>query len=137
VFIALQTGVMDGQENPLSNIATSRLHEVQEYLSLTGHVYSPAYLTVASERWAQLPADVREILEATARATQEFVLTKGEEIDSQLLEELKAAGIRINDADRESFVAASRVVYEAFGSAVPGGRDLIERALALAGEDGR
>ncbi len=78
VFIALQTGVMDGQENPLSNIVTSRLHEVQEYLSLTGHVYSPAYLTVAGERWARLPDDVREILETTARATQEFVLTKAE-----------------------------------------------------------
>ncbi len=135
VFIALQTGVMDGQENPLSNIATSRLHEVQEYLSLTGHIYSPAYLTVASVRWAQLPDDVREILEATARATQEFVLTKAEEIDSQLLEELKAAGIRINDADRESFIAASRAVYDEFGSAVPGGDELIERALALAGND--
>ncbi len=137
VFIALQTGVMDGQENPLSNIVTSRLHEVQEYLSLTGHVYSPAYLTVAGERWARLPDDVREILEATARATQEFVLTQAEEIDLQLLEELKAAGIRINDADRESFVAASRAVYDEFGATVPGGVELIERALALAGDDGR
>ena len=126
---------MDGQENPLSNIVTSRLHEVQEYLSLTGHVYSPAYLTVAGERWAQLPDDVREILEATARETQEFVLTMAEGIDSQLLEELQAAGIRINDADRESLVAASRVVYDEFGSVVPGGDELIERVLALAGND--
>ncbi len=132
LFIALQTGVMDGQENPLSNIVTSRLHEVQEYLSLTGHVYSPAYLTVAGERWARLPEDVRQTLEETARATQEFVLTEAAELDSRLLEELKAAGIQINVADRESFVAASRAVYEEFGSTVPGGSDLIERALALA-----
>ena len=49
VFTALQTGVMDGQENPLTQIHSSKFQEVQKYLSLTGHVYTPAYLT-ASKR---------------------------------------------------------------------------------------
>ncbi|MDX1731834.1 MAG: TRAP transporter substrate-binding protein, partial [Aurantimonas coralicida] len=43
VFVALQTGVIDGQENPLTNISAGKLNEVQEYLSMSGHVYSPAY----------------------------------------------------------------------------------------------
>jgi tripartite ATP-independent transporter DctP family solute receptor len=45
VFVALQTGVIDGQENPLTNIAGGKLNEVQKYLSMSGHVYSPAYPT--------------------------------------------------------------------------------------------
>src|SRR5687768_10943379 len=45
VFVALQTGVMDGQENPFAQIYPSRFHEVQKFLSLTGHVYTPAYVT--------------------------------------------------------------------------------------------
>ena len=47
VFTALQTGVMDGQENPFAQIASAKFYEVQKYLSLTGHVYSPAYLAWA------------------------------------------------------------------------------------------
>ncbi len=134
LFMALQTGVMDGQENPLSNIVTSGLHEVQKYLSLTRHVYSPAYLTVGAEHWARLPEDVRQILEETARATEEFVFANAERMDARLLRELKQAGMLVNEVDRESFVAASQEIYEAFGASVPGGGELIERALAL-GED--
>ncbi|MEE8385656.1 MAG: TRAP transporter substrate-binding protein, partial [Dehalococcoidia bacterium] len=67
LFLALQTGLMDGQENPLSNVVTAKLDEVQTYLSLTGHVYSPAYVTAGVEAWAALPDDVRTILEETAR----------------------------------------------------------------------
>ena len=46
LFTALQTGVMDGQENPFTQIYSAKLQEVQKYLSLSGHVYTPAYLTV-------------------------------------------------------------------------------------------
>src|SRR5665647_416136 len=73
VFTALQTGVMDGQENPYAQIASAKFYEVQKYLSITGHVYSPAYLVVSTKKWPALPADVRKILEDTARDTQAFV----------------------------------------------------------------
>ena len=59
VFVALQTGVMDGQENPLTQIYSQKFQEVQKYLSLTGHVYTPAYLT-AGASWPRLPADVQK-----------------------------------------------------------------------------
>ncbi len=61
LFTALQTGVMDGQENPFTQIYSAKLQEVQKYLSLSGHVYTPAYLTVgktvelAAARRAQDP----------------------------------------------------------------------------------
>ncbi len=63
VFVALQTGVMDGQENPFTQIYSSKFHETQKFISLTGHVYTPAYLTTGKKRWESLPADVRKILE--------------------------------------------------------------------------
>jgi tripartite ATP-independent transporter DctP family solute receptor len=65
VFVALQTGVMDAQENPLAQIYPSRFYEVQKYLSMTGHVYTPAYVT-AGASWSRLPADVQKILIDTA-----------------------------------------------------------------------
>ena len=55
VFTALQTGVMDGEENPLTQIYSAKFQEVQKYLSLSGHVYTPAYLTVGTTHWDTLP----------------------------------------------------------------------------------
>ena len=67
VFTALQTGVIDGQENPFAQIYSAKFQEVQDYLSLTGHVYTPAYVVVGKEKWESLPEDVRQILEETAK----------------------------------------------------------------------
>ncbi len=132
VFIALQTGVMDGQENPISQIYSAKLQEVQRYLSLTGHVYSPAFVTAGSARWSRLPADVREVLERTARELQDYVYQEAERLDRQFLEELRSGGIEVNEADREAFRAASRPVYDEFGTRVAGGSALIQRAEAAA-----
>src|SRR5437588_5989022 len=90
VFTALQTGVMDGQENPFTQIYSAKFQEVQKYLSLTGHVYTPAYVTVGARKWAALPADVRKVLEDTARETQAYVYETAAKDDKDLLEKLKA-----------------------------------------------
>ncbi|MFB3069858.1 MAG: TRAP transporter substrate-binding protein, partial [Gemmatimonadales bacterium] len=116
VFVALQTGGMDGQENPLAQIVAARLHEVQSYLSLTRHVYTPAYVTVGTERWAKLPEDVRRILRETARETQEFAYATAERMDTDLLVDLRDAGIVINQPNQDAFISASSAVYEEFAA---------------------
>lgn len=131
LFTALQTGVMDGQENPLTQIYSAKLQEVQKYLSLSGHVYTPAFLTVGTRRYATLPADVRKILEDTAKETQAFVYATAAKADTDLLAKLKQAGMQVNEVDKNAFVAASRPIYEAFGKEVAGAQPLIDRAVAL------
>ena len=131
VFIALQTGVMDGEENPLTQIHSQKFQEVQTYLSLTRHVYSPAFLTVSSPKWNRLAEPIRSILEVTAKETQEYVDATAQKIDEQLLTELKAGGIKVNEADQQAFRAASRAIYREFSEAVPGGRQMVEAAIAL------
>ena len=131
VFVALQTGVIDGQENPLSQIHSSQFHEVQKYLSMTNHVYSPAFLAVGLKRWMSLPEDVRAPIVEAALETQEWVLASAEQIDNDLLAELRAEGMIVNEADREAFVEASKAIYREFGAEVEGGEAWIERALAL------
>jgi tripartite ATP-independent transporter DctP family solute receptor len=131
VFTALQTGVMDGQENPFTQIYSAKFQEVQKYLSLTGHVYTPAYATVGTKKWASLPADVRKILEDTAKETQAFVYEKAAQDDDQLLDKIKAAGVKVNTPDKDSFVKASAPVYAEFAKAVQGSKQVIDRAIAL------
>jgi tripartite ATP-independent transporter DctP family solute receptor len=132
VFTALQTGVMDGQENPFAQIASAKFYEVQKYLSLTGHVYSPAYLAVGLKKWNSLPADVRKTLESTAKDVQSWVYEKAAKDDEILLEKMKASGsIQVNQANKDAFIAASKPVYDEFAREVPGAREIIERAIAL------
>ena len=131
VFVALQTGVMDGQENPFVQIYSAKFQEVQKYLSLTGHVYSPAYVAVGKKKWESLPADVRNVLEQTARETQAFVYQKSAEFDADLLGKLKAGGIQVNEADKDAFIAASKPIYDEFSAEVPGAKEMIDRALEL------
>jgi tripartite ATP-independent transporter DctP family solute receptor len=131
VFTALQTGVMDGQENPFTQIHSAKFQEVQKYLSLTGHVYTPAYVTVGAKKWASLPADVRKILEDTAKETQQFVYAEAEKGDNELLGKLKSAGMQVNTPDKDAFVAASKPVYEEFAKEVQGSKEVIDRAIAL------
>jgi tripartite ATP-independent transporter DctP family solute receptor len=131
VFTALQTGVMDGQENPFTQIYSAKFQEVQKYLSLTGHVYTPAYVTVGAKKWESLPADVRKILEDTAKETQAFVYKKAAADDEDLLGKIKAAGVAVNTPNKDAFVAASKPVYEEFAKEVPGSKEVIDRAIAL------
>src|SRR5438046_6114939 len=131
LFTALQTGVMDGEENPFTQIYSAKLQEVQKYLSLTGHVYTPAYLTVGKTKWEALPPDVRKILEDTARETQAYVYETAARDDADLLAKLKQAGMQVNDVDKDAFIGASKPIYEEFGKEVPGAKELIDRAVAL------
>jgi len=131
LFTALQTGVMDGEENPFTQIYSAKLQEVQKYLSLSGHVYTPAYLTVGRTKWESLPPDVRKILEDTAKETQAWVYEVAAKDDNDLLGKLKQSGMQANDVDKDAFVAASKGIYEEFGKEVPGAKELIDRAVAL------
>jgi TRAP-type C4-dicarboxylate transport system substrate-binding protein len=132
VFTALQTGVMDGEENPFAQIYSAKFYEVQKYLSLTGHVYSPAYLAVGLKKWDRLPADVRKTLEATAKDVQSWVYEKAAKDDNVLLEKMKASGsIQVNEAKKDAFIAASKPVYEEFGTEVKGAKELIDKAIQL------
>jgi len=131
VFTALQTGVMDGQENPFTQIYSAKFQEVQKFLSLTGHVYTPAYVTVGAKKWASLPAGVRKTLEATAKETQAFVYRKAAADDDDLLGKLKSAGMKVNTANKAAFIAASKPIYEEFAKEVPAAKEVIDRAIAL------
>ena len=131
LFTALQTGVMDGQENPFTQIYSAKLQEVQKFLSLSGHVYTPAYVVVGSKKFGALPPDVQKVLQDTARETQAFVYETAIKQETDLLTKLKAAGMQVNEVDKDAFVKASKGVYDEFGGEVAGAKPLIDKAVAL------
>ena len=127
LYVALQQGVVDGQENPLANVASAKLYEVQKYLSLTGHKYEATPFVISKRSWERLsPADQKVFTEAAAEATKlQRKLSK--EADDKLAAELKGKGVQVDTVDRKAFVEATRSVYTKW-SAGPSG-EFVKRVM--------
>jgi tripartite ATP-independent transporter DctP family solute receptor len=110
LYVALQQGVVDGQENPLVNIHASKLYEVQKYISLTGHKYEMTPFLMSKRTWDRLTeADRKAVQEAAAEATAlQRKLSK--ESDDKLVADLKAKGVQIDTPDKASFQKATASV---------------------------
>ena len=130
VYSALQQGVMDAQENPFPQIWSAKFHEVQKYLTLTGHVYTPAYLLVSEDFWRKLPKDVQATISKIAWATGDFARSEGERLDKELLQKMVPPMI-VNEPDKNAFIRASGAVYEEFGKQVAGGAELVKLIQSL------
>ena len=114
LYSALQQKVFDAQENPLSIIYTSSFYEVQKFLSLTGHVWSPASLVIAKSVWNGISADDRKVVKAAAdrwRDEQRRMIAEG---DNQYLALLKEKGMQVNEVDKTPFVAAVAPVWKSY-----------------------
>jgi TRAP-type transport system periplasmic protein len=132
LFVALQTGVVDGQENPYANIYAAKFNEVQKYLSETNHVYTPSFPTASKRLFDSWPEEVQNAVLEAGEEVQGWTYETAEKLDIDLKQKLIDGGMEFNEADREAFVAASKPVYDQFAAEVEGGAELVEKALALA-----
>lgn len=132
VFTALQTNVIDGQENPYAQIWSAKFQEVQKYLSITGHVYTPGYLLVSEKHFSALPEAVQAKLETCGKETQAYVYDTAAKLEIELLNNLKEGGITVNEANKAAFIEASQPIYEEFAKTVEGGQELIDTVRSLA-----
>ncbi len=131
VFTALQTGVIDGQENPYAQIASAKFQEVQKYLSITGHVYTPAYILASDKQFSGHSDEVKQVLTDCATETQTFTYEKAAQLETDLLQEIKDAGVEVNEADKDAFIEASKPIYEGFAAEVDGAQEMIDQVLGL------
>ena len=97
LFSALETKTVDGQENPFNTILSSKFYEVQKYLSITNHVYSP-WIVLASKKWwdGLSKAEQKILLDAAVQA-RDFERKDTREEGAKALADLKAKGMQINE----------------------------------------
>ncbi|MGC1558235.1 MAG: TRAP transporter substrate-binding protein [Bradyrhizobium sp.] len=122
VYQALQTGVVDGQENTWSNIYTQKMHEVQKYATVTNHGYI-GYIVVANKKfWEGLPADIRGQLEKALKEATEFGNGQSARENDDALAEIKKAGkteiIKLTPEQDEAMRKAMMPVYKEVASRV-------------------
>ncbi len=124
LYSALQQGVVDGQENPLLTIGELSLWDVQKYVSLTYHVYTPAYILVNEDWWQGLPEDTRSLIAEAGQAAAVAQRRRVGEANAQMRGKAEQGGMKFNSPDLAPFVEKTRSVWQAFESSY--GQKLIE-----------
>jgi tripartite ATP-independent transporter DctP family solute receptor len=115
LFTALQQKTVDGQENPLVIIYTSKLYEVQKYLTLSGHFYAPAILLINKEVWdKKMSAEQRSIMTECVALARDWERNYCQEVESKMLAELKSRGMEVAEPDKALWAKALAPVYAEF-----------------------
>jgi TRAP-type transport system periplasmic protein len=120
VYLALQQGVADGQENPPSTIRAQNFFEVQKYLSLTGHMLSVTWVVANPKMLDGLPKDLQAVLLDAGREASVYERNWVRAEDEKIVEFLKTKGMAVNaPSDPESFRAATVPVWDQLGGKFP------------------
>ncbi|MBM7551610.1 TRAP transporter substrate-binding protein [Thalassobacillus pellis] len=97
VFTALEGHTIDGQENPLATILSNKFYEVQDYLSLTRHVYTPFIFLISQMTWEDLSEEEQKIIKEAAIEAGEYQRKANRKANEEALQELKEKGIKVNE----------------------------------------
>jgi tripartite ATP-independent transporter DctP family solute receptor len=133
VFVSLQQGTLDGQENPLGIIYSQKVYEVQDYLTLSGHVYSPIAVLMNQDFYNSLPDDLKKIVDEGMAEATELNRSLVVEEEEATLGLLKEAGIEITELTSEqksAFKEATLPIYEEYKNDI--GTDLVDAMLEAA-----
>jgi TRAP-type C4-dicarboxylate transport system substrate-binding protein len=118
VFNALQTGTVDGQENPIGVIVSAKLNQVQKHLTLTGHLYSPALVLMSPAAYNKMSEADRKTIMQIAREGVQVTRARVQELERVGIEQLRTAGMQIrtlSNAEKVAFQDALKPAYAEFG----------------------
>ena len=101
LYSAMETGTVDGQENPFSNILSAKFYEVQKYLTITKHVYNPQIVLVSGKFWDKLNADERKAIQDAAAEARDFQRALSREQADKALAEIKGQGMEVVELSAE------------------------------------
>jgi C4-dicarboxylate-binding protein DctP len=135
VYQALQTGVVDGTENPPSNLYTQKMHEVQKYVTLSDHGYLGYAVIVNKKFWEGLPPDIRTQLEEAMVEATKFANDIAKQKNDEDMAAVKASGksevLKLTPEERAEWKAALVKVHESQASRI--GADLIQEVYKATG----
>ena len=130
IFTALQQGTVDGQENPIPVIYTSKVYEVQKHLSLTGHVFSPAMIIMSKAKFDALPKEYQTIVLKAAVESATYQREQITSMENEQVAKLKELGMTVTTPDTAAFLEATKPVYEQFKGELGADAKLLDEIIA-------
>lgn len=131
LYLALQQGTFDGQENPVANIYANNFQNVQKYLTMVNYQYQPKDMIFSLSTWNKLPADLQEIIKTAAKEFGDEHRAAIRSNEEAQLAELEAAGMEIGYPDTAPFIEKAQKVYDDFYAQYDWAKDLVDRIVAL------
>jgi len=131
VFTALQQKTVDAQENPMGQIASSRFYEVQKFLTLSGHTYSPEVLVFSLNTWKKIPVKYQDVIVKAAIEARDFNRKLSADKDDEFIALVKEKGMRVTaltPAQVAEFSKLMTPVWEKYYKVI--GKELIEEVSA-------
>jgi tripartite ATP-independent transporter DctP family solute receptor len=128
VYTALQQKTIDAQENPIAIIYHQKIFEVQKYLALTGHFYSPTPLLMSLKVFESLPKDIQKIMLDTAIECATYERNLLRDSEAKQIAEVKAKGMQVTTPNKKPFLDAAAPVYKEFEAQF--GKETIDRIVA-------
>ncbi len=119
VFTALETGAVDGQENPLPLIQASRFYEVQKYLTLTRHAYSPTPVLISKQVWDRLNPEEQELVQTCAEEGRTLQIERSRAAVEEALAELREHGMEVSELSAEETTRLRELVAPVYEAAIP------------------
>jgi tripartite ATP-independent transporter DctP family solute receptor len=128
VYTALQQKTIDAQENPIAIIYHQKIFEVQKYIALTGHFYSPALLLMSEKTFTGLSKNVQKIMTDIALECATYERNLLRDSEAKQLSELKAKGMQVTTPDKKPFQDAATSVYKEFEPQF--GKEMVDKIIA-------
>jgi tripartite ATP-independent transporter DctP family solute receptor len=133
LFTALESRTVDGQDNPINTVESSKFYEVQKYLTISHHVYTPFIVLASKQWWDTLTPDEQTAIKASAAAARDSERADTRAERARILEQLKQQGMQMNtisDAELARMREAAKPVIDKFAAASPGNAQLVKDVQA-------
>ena len=131
LFTALQQGTVDAQENPMGQIYTSRFYEVQDFVTLSGHTYSPEVVVFSLKSWDKIPSEYQSIIQNAAEEARDYCRQMKIEKDKEYIEAVKKEGMQVTELTLDQvamFQDKMKPVWTKYYDII--GEDLIEKVYS-------
>ena len=122
----LKAGTIHGVETALDLLYSTHVEKEQKYLSLSYHLYTPAFLVAGRAKFASLPPEAARAIWRVAREMEDWTLAKGAELDGELINRLGVEGLAVNECDRLAFTIRSLPIYQEYAASSPKAKAMIK-----------
>jgi tripartite ATP-independent transporter DctP family solute receptor len=119
VFSALQQGVIDGQENPLSIIDKQKITEVNKYIAMTNHQFSPVWVMISEQKYQSLPKELQDVIQKAAKEAEDYERTLAEKEWEEVKKKVEEAKVTFTYPDVTEFEEAVKDIYKQFPELIP------------------
>lgn len=131
IYMACKNKTVDGQENPTSIIATNKFYEVQKYMTISDHVYSPVIVLFSKKVWDTYPEDLKKIIKDTAVELKDYERKAGRDKQEEYINTIKNGGTQVTvltDEQKEAFRKEAEKIYPEFEEKI--GKELLDKVRA-------